>query len=259
MFCFPFNTIKTPKTLPNLPSIKINTNFTTTFLPFYRLRLFNNFFASSKISIMANSRILFSIIAFILLFINTSIFAKSIAVLDEEDQDEFLDPIVEKRRLSNIIEEMAGDDKRIKPTNWLMLLYVISIPIGVIVLILLAFGLPIYCYKSWEQSKKDEEKRRREKEKSISNKMAKKRKEEEIKKLEAQFMDSALFGSGAPFLKLDGAEELPDSFVSEQSTTERVELERFRKAIPVDKRIDDMEEVPSLDGLKRPNRGAMRE
>jgi len=88
---------------------------------------------------MANSRILFSIIAFILLFINTSIFAKSIAVLDEEDQDEFLDPIVEKRRLSNIIEEMAGDDKRIKPTNWLMLLYVISIPIGVIVLILLAF------------------------------------------------------------------------------------------------------------------------
>jgi len=50
--------------------------------------------------------------------------------------------------------------------------------------------LPIYCYKSWEQSKKDEEKRRREKEKSISNKMAKKRKEEEIKKLEAQFMDS---------------------------------------------------------------------
>ncbi|CAK5040278.1 unnamed protein product [Meloidogyne enterolobii] len=72
-------------------------------------------------------------------------------------------------------------------------------------------------------------------------------------------MDSALFGSGAPFLKLDGAEELPDSFVSEQSTTERVELERVRKAIPVDKRIDDMEEVPSLDGLKRPNRGAMRE
>uniref|UniRef100_A0A915P160 Transmembrane protein n=1 Tax=Meloidogyne floridensis TaxID=298350 RepID=A0A915P160_9BILA len=218
---------------------------------------------------MANSKILFSIIAFILLFINTSIYAKSIAVLDEEDQDEFLDPIVEKRRLSNIIEEMAGDDKRIKPTNWLMLLYVISIPIVVIVLILLAFvslkgsgaytGLPFYCYKSWEQSKKDEEKRRREKEKSISNKMAKKRKEEEIKKLEAQFMDSALFGSGAPFLKLDGAEELPDSFVSEQSTTERVELERFRKAIPVDKRIDDMEEVPSLDGLKRPNRGAMRE
>jgi len=88
---------------------------------------------------MANSKILFSIIAFILLFINTSIYAKSIAVLDEEDQDEFLDPIVEKRRLSNIIEEMAGDDKRIKPTNWLMLLYVISIPIGVIVLILLAF------------------------------------------------------------------------------------------------------------------------
>nr|CAD2193196.1 unnamed protein product [Meloidogyne enterolobii] len=207
---------------------------------------------------MANSRILFSIIAFFL-FINTSIYAKSIAVLDEEDQDEFLDPIVEKRRLSNIIEEMAGDDKRIISTNWAMFLLIYIAPIGVFGLILLAIGLTYYCYQSWEQSKKNEEKRRREREKSISNKMAKKRKEEEIKKLEAQFMDSALFGSGAPFLKLDGAEELPDSFVSEQSTTERVELERVRKAIPVDKRIDDMEEVPSLDGLKRPNRGAMRE
>ena len=87
---------------------------------------------------MANSRILFSIIAFILLFINTSIFAKSIAVLDEEDQDEFLDPIVEKRRLSNIIEEMAGDDKRIKPTNWAMFLLIYIAPIGVFGLILLA-------------------------------------------------------------------------------------------------------------------------
>ncbi|CAK5016400.1 unnamed protein product [Meloidogyne enterolobii] len=137
LFCFPFDTIKTPKTLPNLPSTKKTTQtLLQIFFLFYRPRLFNNFFASSKISIMANSRILFSIIAFFL-FINTSIYAKSIAVLDEEDQDEFLDPIVEKRRLSNIIEEMAGDDKRIISTNWAMLFIVIGVPIGVILLIVL--------------------------------------------------------------------------------------------------------------------------
>ncbi|KAL7070128.1 hypothetical protein ACQ4LE_010364 [Meloidogyne hapla] len=208
---------------------------------------------------MAKTRILFLTIFFIVFFINTSISAKSVAVVDEEDEDDFRDPIVQERRLSFIVEEKASDEKRIRPLNWAMFFYVFIAPILLIGCIVGLIVLGVYSFRKWNQAKLDKLRRRRERDKSLSRKLAEKKKEEEVHRMEERFMDSALFGSGATFLSLDGVEELPDSFVSEHSTTERVEIEKVRKALPVDKRIDDMEEVPSLDGLKRPNRGAMRE